>query len=245
MRSASRSRAAPDIATRPFFITYPKSAMPSASMAACSTSRTVVPPSRRACRVSDDQSDDARREAERRLVQHQGLRLHHQGPRDGQHLLLSAGQRAARHVAPLGEDREALVLEREPLCDHRGRQRSHMPGADEKIVLDREVGHDLAPLRHVDKSKLGDPLGLQGCKIVPLEPDAAGRDGQQPRDGSQQGRLSRAVCPDDADQFPGGHAESYIREDLQLADPCRDAADLDHARASAATGSPSIAAAPR
>ena len=55
-----------------------------------------------------DLADDARREAERRLVEQQQLRAGHQRPADGQHLLLAAGQQAAALGAALLEDREQL-----------------------------------------------------------------------------------------------------------------------------------------
>ena len=50
--------------------------------------------------------DQQRRQAERRLVEDQELRLGHQSAADRQHLLLAARQRAGALALPLGEPRE-------------------------------------------------------------------------------------------------------------------------------------------
>ena len=51
---------------------------------------------------------DDRGESQRRLVEDQDLRLHHQGAADRQHLLLAAGQRLRHLALPLLEDREQI-----------------------------------------------------------------------------------------------------------------------------------------
>jgi hypothetical protein len=58
-------------------------------------------------RLRDLLQDDWR-QAQRRLIQNQQLRLHHQRPRDGQHLLLAARQRRGRLPLPLLQDREKV-----------------------------------------------------------------------------------------------------------------------------------------
>ena len=50
--------------------------------------------------------DQQRREAERRLVEDEQLRLGHQAAADREHLLLAAGQRAGALALPFGEPRE-------------------------------------------------------------------------------------------------------------------------------------------
>src|SRR5690242_12677484 len=60
---------------------------------------------------------DARREAERKLVDQQQLRLRHQAARDGTHLLLAAGKGGGVLRSALLQDREELVRARKPVVD--------------------------------------------------------------------------------------------------------------------------------
>ena len=48
------------------------------------------------------------RKAERRLVENQNLRLHHQGPADRQHLLFAAGQRLRHLALAILQDRKQI-----------------------------------------------------------------------------------------------------------------------------------------
>src|SRR5690606_11898797 len=57
----------------------------------------------------EDVGHPQRRQAQQRLIQQRHPRPGHQGPPDGQHLLLPAGQRPGRLVALLVKDREQVV----------------------------------------------------------------------------------------------------------------------------------------
>ena len=67
----------------------------------------MVTPARLISRtVSKIVAHQERGEAQRRLVEQQQLRVGHQRPADGQHLLLAAGEGAGELVAPFLEPRE-------------------------------------------------------------------------------------------------------------------------------------------
>ena len=57
-------------------------------------------------KLFEDFLDHARREAKRRLIEQQQLRVRHQGAADGEHLLLAAGERAGDLTEPLLQARE-------------------------------------------------------------------------------------------------------------------------------------------
>ena len=79
------------------------------TMAFCSTRSTVMPRSPTACAmISNICAHDLRREPERRLVEHDDVRLDDLRARHGEHLLLAAGQRAGMLAGALAQDRELL-----------------------------------------------------------------------------------------------------------------------------------------
>ena len=84
--------------------------------------------------------DDDRGEPLQRLVEQQQRRVGHQRARGRQHLLLAAGELVA-----LGEP--ALADAREQVED-RGEVPAAGAGGDREVLLDREVGENLALLRH-------------------------------------------------------------------------------------------------
>src|SRR6267143_2191921 len=81
------------------------------------------------------------REAHRRLVQQQQFRPRHQRARNGEHLLLAAGERAGDLLAALPQARKACVL-------RLGVAAAERVGAHGKILLHRELAENAAPLGH-------------------------------------------------------------------------------------------------
>ena len=67
-----------------------------------------MPPSRSSAMTSNSSSIIGRRQAQRGLVEQQDARARHQAARDGQHLLLAAGQQPGAAVEALAQAREAL-----------------------------------------------------------------------------------------------------------------------------------------
>ena len=72
-------------------------------------SRMPMPESAIVAHLGQDRVDDRRGQAHRRLVEQHDPRLGHQGPAEGQHLLLAAAEQARRPRGAVGEDREHLV----------------------------------------------------------------------------------------------------------------------------------------
>ena len=81
-----------------------------------------------------DLVDDQRREALGRLVHHQQPRIEKQRTRDGQHLLLAAGELVASMVAPLRQPRESVVNARNRPLRPAGASR------EPQMLIDRERG---------------------------------------------------------------------------------------------------------
>src|SRR5439155_26073007 len=88
----------------------------------------------------------------RRLVEQDDLGLERHRPRDGEHLLLAARERAARLVAPLSQDGEARVdLLEEPSAPRLGHRLAVQPGSE-------ALHHGQQP---EDPPVLGNPRGAE------------------------------------------------------------------------------------
>src|SRR5947208_941072 len=99
--------------------------------------------------------DHPRHQAFGRLVEQDDLGLQHHGPRDGEHLLLAAGQRAAGLVAPLAQNREiGKHLVEQFLLARVGHAGAVEAGA--KVFQHREQAEDAAILGDVSDAELGD-----------------------------------------------------------------------------------------
>ena len=98
--------------------------------------------------------DQQRREAERRLVEDQELRLGHQAAPDRQHLLLAAGQRAGA-LAPAARQAAGRSRTRgSRLC--RAARAAAAIGAEIEVFAHRHVGEDAPALRHMDQAARDD-----------------------------------------------------------------------------------------
>ena len=85
--------------------------------------------------------DDHGRQPEAQLVEQQQLRAARERPRDGEHLLLAAGQQARAPALQVAEVREVLVRDR--LVEVLAR----WPEAE--VLRDRQAEEEPAPLGHV------------------------------------------------------------------------------------------------
>ncbi len=93
-----------------------------------------------------------RRQPQAGLVEEQVAGVGHQGPADGQHLLLPARQIAGHRLAAVLEDREQPVHPVEVLVDRAARG----VGAHPEVLLDGELGEDTAAFEHLGHSPLDD-----------------------------------------------------------------------------------------
>ena len=154
----------------------------------------------------EDVADEDGRQAERGLVEQHDLRPRHESARDGEHLLLPAGERARGLAKPLAEDREvaeyhlqvlvhAVVVSRirphrEVLTD--GEQRKHLPA----------LGHVHDPLAH-------DPVRIAALDGLPGQANLALLGVHDAGDGPKQGGLPRSVRAQHCDDPPFRHVEAH------------------------------------
>ncbi len=158
----------------------------------------------------EDRADQPRRDAERRLVEHQEFRVAHQRAADGEHLLLAAGERAGGLLHAFFQPRE----NRENVIAVLRVQRGVVLqiGAHREILVDGEIRENHPALRHMAKSARHDPMRRQRRDVFAEKRDLARLRSQQSGDRAQRGGLPRAVA---ADQ----------RDDRALLDLERDAAE--------------------
>ncbi len=166
-----------------------------------------------------------RRQAHRRLVEHEQLGPAHHRPTHGQHLLLATGEGAGRLGAALLEDREeregrvevgvdALVLAGER--------------TQAQVLLHGEPREDPPTLGGVRQTELDDVVGGDRGEVLALEGDRAGHRAQQARDGAQGGRLAGTVGADQRDDVALVDVEGDALDGLDLAVGHLEVLDLQH-----------------
>src|SRR5919109_3560193 len=165
----------------------------------------------------EDEPDELRREAERRLVEEQELRPGHERPRDRELLLLAAGERGRRQPQALAQDGEELE---QPLAaavvaavpPGRGR-------ADPQVLGHREPGEDPPALGREADAAADDLLGRQVADLAPVELDRAAARAVEPDDRHERRRLSGAVRSDQGDDLALADAKVDVphRDDRPVA----------------------------
>src|SRR5882724_650757 len=168
--------------------------------------------------------DDLGREAEERLVDHEQPRPRHEAARDGDHLLLAAGQRVRRLAGARGDDREelgdALVF---GLAGAAGRR---VIAAEPDVLAHAEVREEAPPLEHVGDAAADDAVSGQTRDGLALEGDGARA--QQARDAVHQGGLAAAVGAEEGDHLAALDGQARPPERLVVAEQDVEARDLEH-----------------
>jgi hypothetical protein len=175
-----------------------------------------------------DQADQHGGQALGRLVDHDQLGVAHEGAADGQHLLLAAGEHAARGVGPLAKGREEPegVLERPAGRRARGLRAAGLHPQDQ-VLADGQTGEDVPVLRHVAEASAGDRVRGEPGQLLPLEPDrAAGRD--VAHDGLDGGGAADPVAAEEAHDLPPADVEGDAVQDVALAVEGVEVPDLEH-----------------
>src|SRR5262249_10513337 len=127
-----------------------------------------------------------------------------------EHLLLPARELAAAIAAPLGKARKGLE---DPLDrPGAGPSQRHL-----QIVLDREVGEDLAALGHVADTERGDLGGRHAARLPAEDLDAALARRRQPHDAAQRRRLAGAVAAEQRHDLAFADLEADAVQDVALA----------------------------
>src|SRR5688572_29911341 len=153
----------------------------------------------------DQRFDHERAQAFRGLVQDEQLGVTHQGPPDGEHLLLAARQAGAELGPQLGENREQPV---DALHRPAPFAPGHLPD-DLEVLLDREVREDAPVIRYIADPEPGDLERLAPRDLLPLELDAAAARRRESHDAAQGRALPRPVAPQEADHL----ARFYVERD--------------------------------
>jgi len=148
----------------------------------------------------EDVTDHQRRQPQGGLVEQQQARPGHQGPPNGQHLLLPARKGAGELPPALPEDREQVedLLQIRPRCP----QIPTAPRPQPQVLLHRELREDPPALRHQHDPPRHPLLGRQGMKGTPFKDDRAGQGRQEAGDHPQGGRLPRPVRPQQGHHLP-------------------------------------------
>ena len=116
----------------------------------------MIPRSRIARERLEDDVDDGRREAERRLVEQQHVGRGDERARDRELLLLAAGERAGGPAPELLDDREQLVDGGDVGVDAVAAPPPREPELE--VLLDAELGEDPSSLGNERDAALGDVL---------------------------------------------------------------------------------------
>ena len=160
---------------------------------------------RRVARSADDDAEDLahdqRREAERRLVEHQQPRPRHQRAAEREHLALAAGQRARELARAARAGAESARRPRR--ASHRiaaRRRRGVAERAEREVVRDAHRREQLAPLGHEHQAARDALLDRRAAR--PARPTIADRrraTGSSPMIASSERRLAGAVRTDHRD----------------------------------------------
>ena len=165
--------------------------------------------------------DDEGGESLGRLVEHEEPRVLEEGARDGEHLLLAAGELPAPVPPPLGEPRKHVV---HPLHG----PRPAAPAGEAQVLVHAEGRPEPAPLGGVGDAPGGHLVGGEAGDVPALEADRASPNREETHDGVAEGGLPHAVPADHRmDAFVQGEVDSLqgmglVVVDVQAADLQRD-----------------------
>jgi hypothetical protein len=160
-----------------------------------------------------DHLDDLRRQALRRLVDQDHARVAEQRAANGQHLLLAAREHARLGLAALPEmGKVGVHLIRCP----QGRTGPRGLHADAHVLVDRQVGEDLALLGHIGEAGARDPERPAPREIDAVQPHGARARSDQAHDRLQRRRSARAIAPEQADDLARPDREVHAVQDVAL-----------------------------
>src|SRR6266540_3942534 len=174
--------------------------------------------------LAPDLRDQPRHDAFGRLVEDDHLGAHHQAARDGEHLLLAAGQRVARLLEALLETREAAEDIFLPF------RIAPTGQPDAEILQHRQVGKDAAPLRDVADASARDLVRLAAREVKAVELDLARASLRQTHDRAQRCGFADAVAPEQRRALAHLYLQSHALEDVKFSDMDMDVVEPKHGR---------------
>src|SRR2546430_2098052 len=156
---------------------------------------------------------EAGRQALRGLVEHHELRVAGQGARDGEHLLLAAGEAPAPLPPALAQDGEVL----EDAVERPARVLAVAPRRKTEVLADVEMRKDLASFGHVAHPEPEDAVRRLAGDLAVLEAHGAGARRRQSHDRAQRRRLARAIAPEQHGDLARRHREGHVAQHVALA----------------------------
>ena len=168
----------------------------------------------------EDGADEARGDAEGRLVEHEEFWVAHEGAADGEHLLFAAGKRtgglfqALFHARENAEDVLAIFGDQgfvgEEVSAHR------------QVFIDGKIGEDHAALGDVAEAAGDDLVRRERGDVLAEEFDFTGLSAKQTGNRAQRGGFACTVAADERDNRARGNRK---RDAAQRAD--RAVADME------------------
>src|SRR6266850_422421 len=141
------------------------------------------------------------------LVEEQELRVPHEGPRDREHLLLAARQKAAGPVAQRPEGREQIE---HPLRREAARTRALL--GDVEVLPHRQIGEDPAILGNEADAEPGGTERRLARDVAALPHDPAARRRRESHDRAHSRGLADAVAPEQTDALARRDPEGYTEQ---------------------------------
>ena len=149
----------------------------------------------------------------RGLVQHEQLGVAGQRARDGQHLLLAAGEAPPPLPPALAQDGEVG----EDAFARPARVAVDASLGQPEILADLEVGKDLPPLGDIPYPQVEDLVRGMSGDVAVLEAHRAAPRRRQSHDRAQRRRLARAVAPEEHGDLPRRDREGDVAQHVALA----------------------------
>jgi hypothetical protein len=144
-------------------------------------------------------------------------RLGEQGARDGELLLLSAGEDAALAREELLENRKERVDLFESIFGG-GAFDFVDDEADAEVLLDGEVGKNIAALRDIADAGASAGVGGEAGEAFAIERDGAGAERAEAHHGAKRGRLAHAVAAHEGDELAFAHLERDAAKNARAVD---------------------------
>jgi hypothetical protein len=147
----------------------------------------------------EDELHEGGRQAHRRLVEQQQAGLRHQRPGHGQHLLLTAGQRARDLLRALLESREHGVPALDALLDDGLVLDREGPHAE--VLLDRQPSEHATTLGDLHDAQRDHVMGRHVGQVLSVETDGSLSGDEEAADRVEGGGLACAVGADERDDL--------------------------------------------
>ena len=167
---------------------------------------------------------DHRRQAFGDFVEQQDVGAGAQDARHGEHLLLAAGEPRALARLALGEVGKHGVDLR---LGHGLATAGAQARRQAQVLFGGERGEDAALFGAIAQAQVRDAVRRPGDRLLAVHHDAAGARAHQAHDGAQQSGAPGAVAAEQRDHRAARHRQVHAVQDVALAVPGVQIADLD------------------